>query len=172
MSRAKPGPATDDDLSSVAPPPSSGLKDPHKAAAVAYGGLGVLVIAITFAAGLVPASRQSATLELGIGAIFIVIFAALIYRGWWPVSAILVFSNGWRAFTFLNDGLGRHVELWPFSVTPIEPRPAAFLNAALMVIIAFMLARSAWLGFSTWRARRQEGARTVEKQRIDANWRE
>jgi hypothetical protein len=113
-----------------------------------------LVILLTFAAGLVPASRRSAIWELAIGAAFIVIFAVLIYRGWWPLSALLVFSNAWRAVTYFNDGLGWHVEALPFSVTRIEPKPAAFINAALMAVIVFMLTRSAWAGFSAWRARR------------------
>lgn len=131
-------------------------QNPHKAAAVTYLGLGILVIVVTFVAGLVPAGRANPVAELGIGAIFIVIFAVLIYRGWWPVSAVLVFSNAWRAFTFFNDGRGVHIELLPFSVTPIEPRPIAYINAVLMMVIVVMLARSAWVGFSAWR---ESGAR-------------
>lgn len=131
------------------------VNNPHKAAAVTYAGLGLVVILITFAARLVPAGRESAALELAIGAVFIVVFATLIYRGWWPISALLVFSNSWRLFTYFNDGRGLHIELRPFSITPIQPQPAAFFNAALMAIIVFMLARSAWLGFSDWRARRR-----------------
>jgi hypothetical protein len=130
----------------------------HREAAITYAGLGVVVIAITFAAGLVPPSRQSAVGELAIGAVFVVFFAALIYRGWWPLSALLVFSNAWRALTYFNDGLGWHVEMLPFSVTRITPQPAAFVNAALMAAIVFMLARSAWAGFSVWRARRGSAA--------------
>lgn len=123
----------------------------HRQAAVAYAGLGLLVVAITFAAGLVPRSRAAQLAELGAGAIFILIFAFLIWRGWWPVSLLLVFSNLWRAFTYFNDGLGRHVELLPFSVTAIEPKPIAFVNAALMIAVVWMLARSAWTGFAAWR---------------------
>lgn len=129
--------------------------DPHKAAAVTYAGLGLVVIIITFVGGLVPAGRESAAIELSIGALFIVIFAALIYRGWWPISALLVFSNAWRLFTYFNDGRGQHIELRPFSITSIQARPIAFVNAALMAIIVLMLARSAWLGFSDWRVRRR-----------------
>ena len=127
--------------------------NPHKAAAVTYSGLGLLVIVMTFAADHIPAGRENAAIELGIGAFFIAIFAALIYRGWWLISALLVFSNSWRLFTFLNDGRGLHVELRPFSVTPIQPQPIAFINAALMAVIILMLARSAWIGFSDWRVR-------------------
>ena len=129
--------------------------NPHKTAAVTYSGLGLLVIIMTFAAGLVPTGRENAAIELGIGAFFIAIFAALIYRGWWPISAFLVFSNSWRLFTYFNDGRGLHVELRPFSITPTQPQPVAFINAALIAIIIFMLARSAWLGFSDWRVRRR-----------------
>lgn len=127
----------------------------HKAAALTYAGLGVLVILLTFITGLVPEGRENAAVELGIGAFFIIIFAALIYRGWWPISAALIFSNSWRAFTYFNDGRGWHIELRPFSATAVEPKPIAFLNALLMVIIVVMLARSAWHGFSTWRGRKR-----------------
>lgn len=126
----------------------------HRQAALTYVGLGILVIFITFAAGLVPAGRTNPLAELSIGAVFIVIFAMLIYRGWWLISALLLFSNAWRAVTYFNDGLGWHMELLPFSITQIEPQPVAFVNAALMAVIVFMLARSAWVGFSAWRSRR------------------
>jgi hypothetical protein len=128
----------------------------HHEAALAYVGLGILVIVITFAARLVPASRRNSIWELVIGAVFIVIFAALIYRGWWPLSALFMVSNTWRAVTYFNDGLGWHVEVLPFSVTQIQPKPAAFINAVLMAIIVFVLARSAWVGFSAWRVSRRE----------------
>jgi hypothetical protein len=126
----------------------------HRQAAITYVALGLLVIIITFVAGLVPAGRPNALVELSIGAVFLVIFAALIYRGWWVFSVLLILSNTWRMITYINDGLGWHMELLPLSITPIEPRPVAFVNAALMVVIVFMLARSAWAGFSTWQARR------------------
>jgi hypothetical protein len=125
----------------------------HRQAALTYVGLGILVIFITFAARLVPAGRANPLIELGVGAVFIVIFAGLIYRGWWVISALLLFSNTWRAVTYFNDGLGWHMELLPFSITRIEPQPVAFVNAALMAVIVLMLARSAWAGFSAWRAR-------------------
>lgn len=126
----------------------------HRQAALAYIGLGLVVIVITFAANLIPAGRPNALLELGVGAFFLLIFAGLIYRGWWLISALLIISNTWRVVTYFNDGLGWHMELLPFSITRIEPKPAAFINAALMGVIVFMLARSAWAGFSAWRARR------------------
>ena len=129
------------------------FRSPHKAAALAYGGLGVLVIFITFAAGLVPPAMRGAIWEFAIGAVFVVIFAALIYRGWWPLSALLLFSNTWRAMIYFNDGLGWHIELLPFSLTRIAPKPIAFVNSALMAVIVVMLARSAWAGFFAWRAR-------------------
>jgi hypothetical protein len=139
------------------------LHDPHKAAALTYGGLGLLVIAITFAAGLVPESRVNPVAELSIGAVFLVFFAVLIYRGWWPISAVLIFSNLWRVLTYFNDGRGWHVELLPFSVTPIEPQPVAFINAALMAVIVFMLIRSARIGFMTWQTS-QNKSRQMKKE--------
>ncbi len=148
----------------------------HRQAALTYVGLGLLVIGITFTAGLVPRSRTAQLAELGVGAVFIVIFAVLIYRqphieikwrrvrvavrNWWPLSALLVVSNTWRAFTYFNDGRGVHIELTPFSVTPIEPKPIAFVNAALMAVIVLMLARSAWAGLSVWRISRRESEKT------------
>ena len=128
-------------------------RHPHRAAALTYAGFGVLVIFITFAAGLTPPAMRGAIGQFAVGAVFVVIFAALIYRGWWPLSAVLIFSNVWRAVTYFNDGLGWHMELMPFSLTRIEPRPIAFVNAALMAAIVVMLARSAWAGFA---ARRKE----------------
>ena len=126
--------------------------DPHKTAAITYGGLGVVVILITFVADLVPQSQEDAFVGLFIGAIFIVLFAALLFwRGWWLLSAVLVFSNSWRVLTYFNDARGVHLELLPFSVTSIDPSPAAFVNALLMIIIVVMLARSTWYGFKGWR---------------------
>jgi hypothetical protein len=137
------------------------LANPHKAAALAYGVLGVLVIFITFAAGLVPSTRQDAIGQLVIGATFVLIFAVLIYwRGWWLLSAFLIVSNVWRAINYFSAGLGLHVELRALSVSPIEPKPVAFVNAALMMIIVSLLARSAWIGFSDWRTRRSAGRET------------
>jgi len=128
--------------------------NPHKAAALAYGGLGVLVIFITFAADLVPGPRQDAIWQLVIGAVFVVAFAVLIWRGWWLLSALLILSNGWRATTYFSAGLGLHLELPALRIIPIEPRPAALANAALMAVIVLLLVRSAWIGFSDWRTRR------------------
>lgn len=150
-------------LQSVGPPQQSNrtlerLREPHRSAALAYGGLGVLVILVTFLAGLVPEGRENAVVELSIGAVFIVLFAGLIYRGWWLISIPLMFSNAWRAFTYFNDGRGVHIELLSFSATRIQPHPVAFINAALMLVIVFMLARSAWFGFMQWRAQRRENA--------------
>ncbi len=130
-------------------------RNPHKAAALAYGGLGVGVIIITFAAGLVPPTREDAIWQWVSGAIFVLIFAVLIYwRGWWLLSAFLIFSNVWRMTNYFNAGLGLHIDIRDFSITPVEPKPVAFVNAALMAVIVFLLVRSAWIGFSDWRTRR------------------
>ena len=133
----------------------SGLAgNPHRQAAVGYGGIGAIVILITLFARLVPESRENAVVELSIGLVFLMLFASLIYRGWWLVSAALVFSNAWRAFTYFNDGRGLHVELLARVITQIQPQPIAFVNAALMALIVLLLARSAVAGFSAWRAGR------------------
>lgn len=121
------------------------LENPHQQAALTYVSLGILVIVITFVAGLVPTGRDNPLLELGIGATFLVIFAMIVYRGWWPVTALLLISNSGRVFTYSNDGLGRHVELRPYSVTQIEPQPVAFINTLLMVVVVVMLARAAYV---------------------------
>jgi len=84
----------------------TGARRRHRQAAVNYAGLGLLVIAITFAAGLVPRSRTAQLAELGIGAIFIVIFAVLIWRGWWLLSALLVYGYPALAVTLLLGALG------------------------------------------------------------------
>lgn len=128
--------------------------DPHKQAAVGYLGIGLLVIVITFLGDLVPASRAGAELELAIGGAFIVVFALLIYRGWWPISGALSLSNAWRTLTYFNDGRGVHVQLLPYRVIRIEPQPLAFVNAGLMLIIVGLLLRSAIRGLANRRQQR------------------
>jgi hypothetical protein len=125
----------------------------HRVAALAYGGLGVVVIFITFAADLVPRSREDATIQLVVGAAFVLLFTGLIWRGWWLLSGLLVLSNTWRAINYFSAGLGLHIELPVLSITPAEPKPAAFVNATLMAVIVLLLARSSWTGFSDWRTR-------------------
>jgi len=115
----------------------------HHQAAFTYAGLGLLVLVITFIAGLAPASQRAA-----IEGLFVILCAVLIYRGWWLLSALLISSNLWRALTYFNAGLGWQIELLPFRVIRVEPKLVALINAALMVIIVVMLARSAWAGFS------------------------
>jgi len=129
--------------------------NPHKVAALAYGGLGVLVIFITFAGDLVPGGRQGAVWQLVVGAVFVVLFAFLIWREWWLLSALLILSNSWRATNFFSAGLGLHIELRVLSITPVEAKPAAFVNAALMAVIVLLLVRSSWTGFSNWRTARR-----------------
>ncbi len=114
----------------------------------------MLVIFITFAADLVPRSREDAVWQLVIGAVFVLVFAVLIWRGWWLLSAMLILSNAWRATNYFSAGLGWQFELPALSIRSVEPRPAAFTNAALMAVIVLLLVRSAWTGFSDWRTRR------------------
>ncbi len=138
----------------VAPAFAPPWRNPHKVAALVYGGLGVLVIFLTFAAGLVPLTQKDAIWQLVIGAVFVLSFSVLIWRGWWLLSAFLILSNAWRATNYFSAGLGLHIELPALSIMSVEPRPAAFANAALMAVIVFLLVRSAWIGFSDWRTRR------------------
>ena len=131
------------------------LRNPHEAAALAYGGLGVLVIVITFAAGLVPPTREGAIWQATTGAGFVLVLAALLYwRGWWVLSALLVVSNLWRTSNYAGHGLGLHLDPRTLSISAIPPRPVAFVNAALMAVIVLLLARSAWIGFRAWCTRR------------------
>ncbi|MEE2663493.1 MAG: hypothetical protein VX681_05205 [Myxococcota bacterium] len=134
------------------------LAQPHKAAGLAYGVLGVLVIVITFTAELIPPTREGAYGQLAVGAVFVLIFAVLLYRqGWWLLSALLVVPNVWRATNYFHHGLGLHVDPLALSITTVSPRPAAFVNAALMTIVVSLLVRSAWIGFSAWRTQRRIG---------------
>ena len=107
--------------------------------------------------GPVLRTQEDAAWQLVIGAIFVLIFAVLIWRGWWLLAAFLVLSNVWRAINYFNHGLGLHVELRALSITPTEARPVAFINAALMAVIVCLVARSAWIGFSAWRSRHRIG---------------
>ena len=135
---------------------TQGLTNPHRAAALAYGVLGMVVVFTTFAADLVPPTREDSIWQLLIGAIFLLAFAVLLYwRGWWLLSAFLVVPNLWRASNYFSHGLGLHIDLRALSITDIAPRPVAFVNAALMAVIVLLLARSAWIGFSDWRTRRR-----------------
>ena len=109
---------------------------------------------ITFAADLVPRSREDATWQLLLGAVFVLVFAVLIWRGWWLLSVFLILSNAWRATNFFSAGIGLQIELPALSIRSVEPKPAALANAALMAVIVLLLVRSAWIGFSDWRTRR------------------
>jgi hypothetical protein len=130
--------------------------NPHKAAALAYGVLGTLVIFITFAADLVPATREGSISQLVIGAVFVLAFAVLLYwRGWWLLSAFLIVPNVWRATNYFGHGIGLHVDLRALSITAVSAKPVAFVNAALMAVIVSLLVVSAWIGFSDWRTRRR-----------------
>jgi hypothetical protein len=51
------------------------------------------------------------------------------------------------------QGIGLHVALRALSITPVEFRPVAFVNAAVTSFIVFMLARPARIGFSGGRTR-------------------
>lgn len=128
--------------------------NPHRRAGIAYGLLGGLVVLLTFLFELVPPEREGAVLELAVGAIFIAIFAALIYRGWWMLSLLLVFTNLWRGFQFLRQGLGWRGGVDAAGAPPAPAEPLAFVNVGLLGIVVVFLAHSAWAG---WNRHRQVG---------------
>lgn len=130
----------------------------HRQAGLAYLGLGLAVIAVTFAGGLAPAERASARVELLVGTGFIVLFAWGIGRGWWPVTALLTVTNTIRSLVFAGDAFGAHFELLPPRWIAVEPRPLAFVNALLMAVIVVFLARSARAGHRARRRREADAA--------------
>ncbi len=62
-------------------------------------------------------------------------------------------SNLRRGINDFNLAFGLQLELRTLSITPVEPNPVAFINAALMAVIVLLLVRSARIGFSDWRTR-------------------
>lgn len=132
-------------------------------AALAYGGLGIVVVLLTLWMGGVPA-RKAVEIRLVIpGVVAILLFGIAFYFtetiSQWSASLgrVLVFlmklfvvTNGLRALNFLVNFLGLHVELH-FRPMVIHFHPSQFafhpiflLNSLLMAAIASMLARAAW----------------------------
>ncbi|MDX1630281.1 MAG: hypothetical protein R3234_00295 [Thermoanaerobaculia bacterium] len=126
------------------------LREPHRRAGVAYATLGLCVLLLTFLFDLVPPEREGVELQLLVGGVFIAIFAVLIYRGWWILSLLLVFTNLWRAFQFLNQGLGPTGG--PAGDSSRTAEPLALINALLLLVVVAFLVHSAWTG---WRRHRE-----------------
>jgi hypothetical protein len=130
-------------------------------AAVTYIGMGVVVIALTLVAGTSAQRGTPPLIGLLIGAIFIALFAVVIYsyawvtRGWARrtiaiLTGVLVVTNTLRMLQYLINFFGYRLELnfRAFSVA-VHPSEFAFpilflLCALLMAGITYMLARAVW----------------------------
>ena len=148
--------------------------DKFRQAAVTYVGLGVVVIALTLVAGTSPQRGTPPLIGLLIGAIFVVIFGAVIYSyawvtRWWArraiamLTGILVVPNVLRSLQYFINFLGYRLEIatadtltssksifaigrFGLVIHPSEfSFPILFLICALlMMCIVYMLARAAW----------------------------
>jgi hypothetical protein len=135
--------------------------DKFRQAALTYVGLGVVVIALTLFAGTSAQRGTPPLIGLLIGAIFVVIFGAVMYAyGWvtqrWArraiaiLTGIFVLTNALRALQYFINFLGYRLEL-NFKPLNIAIHPSEFsfpmiflICALLMAGIAYMLARAAW----------------------------
>lgn len=148
-------------------------KDKFKQAGLAYLFAGLLVILFTFSTQLVPKNRSAEAFLLFPGVFFVLAFASLVYVGPSPrpvpplrrswvqrllpsavsvatrwVARVLALTSAGRGALFLSNALGQNIHL-TFSplrlfVAVSVPEPLFFVNAVLMVFIAFMLARAGW----------------------------
>ena len=139
----------------------SSRADKFRQAAVTYVGLGVVVIAMTLVAGTSPQRGAPPLIGLLIGAIFVVIFGAVIYSYAWvtkrwarraiaSLTGIFVVTNALRTLQYLLNFLGYRLEL-NFTTPTIAIHPSEFsfpiiflICALLMAAITYMLARAAW----------------------------
>jgi hypothetical protein len=138
--------------------------DKFRQAAVAYVGIGFVVIALTLVAGTSPQRGTPPLVGLLIGAIFVAIFGVVIYSYGWVTKAwarrtiailtgIFVVTNGLRMLQYLINFMGYRLELSfktlsiaSIAVHPSEfPFPIIFLICALLMAgITYMLARATW----------------------------
>lgn len=130
-------------------------------AAVTYVGLGIVVIALTLVAGASAQRRTPPLLGLLIGALFVALFAVVIYsyawvtKGWARrtiaiLTGIFVVTNALRTLQYLINFLGYRLEL-NFRALTIAIHPSEFsfpfiflICTLLMACITYMLARAAW----------------------------
>lgn len=115
-------------------------------AALAWAGLGSLVLLNTFFAELDLRSRADQAMELGLGAVFVLASAVLLgldirFKGVaWSVwlARLLLVPGLWRMLTLLQAGLAaQDAGDWPHLV-----QAAALINAALLSIALVLLARA------------------------------
>jgi hypothetical protein len=135
--------------------------DKFRQAALAYVGIGVLVIILTLVAGTSPQRGTPPLIGLLIGAVFVGLFGVMIYsyawvtRGWVRrviaiLTGILVITNALRALQYFINFLGYRLEI-SFKTLNLAIHPSEFsfpmiflICALLMAFITFMLARAAW----------------------------
>ena len=135
--------------------------DKFRQAAVAYVGMGVVVIVLTLVAGTSPQRGTPPLVGLLIGAIFVAMFGVVIYSYAWVtrrwarrtitiLTGIFVVTNALRMLQYLINFVGYRLEInfkaWSIAVHPSEfSFPIIFLMCALlMACITYMLARAAW----------------------------
>jgi hypothetical protein len=148
-------------------------KDKFKQAGLTYFYAGFLVILFSFWTDLLPQNRTAEIFLLIPGVFFVFLFAVLVYVGpsARPVQFLryprasrfltVVFSasprwaarlfavtNAGRVGLFLSNALGENVHV-TFSpprlfIVSSDPEPLFLVNAALLALIAFMLARAGW----------------------------
>ncbi|HXH09709.1 MAG TPA: hypothetical protein VNP04_08125 [Alphaproteobacteria bacterium] len=135
--------------------------DKFRQAALAYVGLGILVILLTLVAGTSPQRGTPPLVGLLIGAVFVALFGVIMYAYGWVTSrwakraiavlaGIFVFTNGLRTLQYFINFLGYRFEL-NFSAMKVAIHPSEFsfpiiflICALLMAFITYMLARAAW----------------------------
>jgi len=135
--------------------------DKFRQAAMAYVGVGILVIALTLVAGTSPQRGTPPLIGLLIGVVFVAIFGMIIYSYAWVtrrwalraiaiLTGIFVVTNTLRTLQYVINFLGYRLEI-SFKTFDLAIHPSAFslpivflICALLMAFITYMLARAAW----------------------------
>lgn len=127
---------------------SSPLNKKFHQAALAYAGLGFLVVILTLIFA-VPQRKIVMFAYLAPGIFFVLIFAFFIYREARKLTMVLSLLAGLRTLLFLTNFFGVHIE-FPFiggkSQVFFSPafRLVFLVNGLLTALIAYMLARAGW----------------------------
>jgi hypothetical protein len=135
--------------------------DKFRQAAMAYVGVGILVIILTLVAGTSPQRGTPPLIGLLIGVVFVGIFGVIIYSYAWVtrrwalraiaiLTGIFVVTNTLRTLQYFINFLGYRLEI-NFKTFDLAIHPSAFsfpivflICALLMAFITYMLARAAW----------------------------
>lgn len=132
----------------------NGRRDRLRQAALAWAGLGSLVLLNTFFAELGLRSQADQAKELGLGALFVLTSAVLLGldiriggRAWsvWLARLLLV-PGLWRMFALLRVGLAVQGAVVGEGNWPHLAQAAALINVALMSIVLVLLARAGFGG--------------------------